>query len=105
MKIHPVLHTSDLLPATEAEPLPGQIHKEPPPIEIDGEEEYTVERILDARVHRRRLQFLVKWRGWDNPDSNTWEPEEHVLDAEALDFFEQQNPELLSRLRARLRKT
>ncbi len=90
------------MPVSSHEPLPGQIHEPPPPVEVDGQEEYIVECLLDARIRRRRLQFLMKWRGWDNPDSCTWEPEEHVADTEALDKFEARNPALLRSLREQL---
>lgn len=40
---------------------------------------YEVERILAHRIIRGRLQYFVKWLGWDNPEDNTWEPEENLL--------------------------
>ena len=46
----------------------------PPPLEIiDGEEEYEVDEILDSRIYRKKLQYLVKWKGYGHGD-NTWEP-------------------------------
>ena len=96
------MNTSNLLPVSDYEPLPGQQQEPPPPIEIDGEEEYTIEQILNARIYRRRLQFLVKWRGYENPDDNTWEPEERMLETAALDDFEARNTPLLQRLRTKL---
>ncbi|KAH8107003.1 hypothetical protein BXZ70DRAFT_916000 [Cristinia sonorae] len=42
-----------------------------------GAEEYVVEQILRARVAKTRGQkvweYYVKWKGFDNPDENTWE--------------------------------
>ncbi|CAJ0952526.1 unnamed protein product [Ranitomeya imitator] len=36
---------------------------EPPaPVLVEGELEYIVEKILDSRVSRRKLQYLVKWK-------------------------------------------
>ena len=49
---------------------------EPVPLEVEGEdraEEFEVERILDKRVARNRVEYLVHWRGY-GPESNTWEP-------------------------------
>jgi hypothetical protein len=55
MKIHPVFHVSLLHPAAD-DPFPGQNHEEqPPPITIDGEDEYEVEEILDSRTRYRKL--------------------------------------------------
>ena len=38
---------------------------------VDGEEEWEVETIFDSRLHYNRLQYLVKWKGYDVP---TWQP-------------------------------
>ena len=63
----------------------------PPPIESDLEDEssdseFEVESVRDRRVYRKKVQYLVKWRGYESED-NTWEPEEHLTDCEALDAF------------------
>jgi transposase InsO family protein len=67
MQVHPVFHVS-LLELAAQNPLPGQRQPAPPPVEIDGEQEWYVDRILDSRTKRRRLQYLVKWTGYDQPD-------------------------------------
>ncbi|CAJ0953091.1 unnamed protein product [Ranitomeya imitator] len=38
---------------------------------VEGELEYIVEKILDSRVSRRKLQYLVKWKGYAQED-NSW---------------------------------
>ncbi|CAJ0919313.1 unnamed protein product [Ranitomeya imitator] len=38
---------------------------------VEGELEYVVEKILDSRVSRRKLQYLVKWKGYAQED-NSW---------------------------------
>jgi hypothetical protein len=70
MKIHPVFNVSLLRPAAE-DPLPGQIQLPPPPVEVEGLEEWEVEDIVDSRWDRRgrgkpRLKYTVKWTG--HPD-------------------------------------
>ena len=69
MKIHPVFHTN-LLRLDPDDPLPGQIQEPPLPIEIDGEEEYEVESVLDSRMYRKKLQYRVAWLGY--PPDSTW---------------------------------
>jgi len=44
----------------------------PPPIVIDGELEWEVEEVLDSCWHRRRFQFLIKWKGFSR-EHNSWE--------------------------------
>ena len=67
MKIHPVFHVSLLEPVSQ-HPHVDQVPAPSPPVEVEGEEEWEVEDIMDSRFFRRRLQYLVKWAGWDSPD-------------------------------------
>ena len=64
-RIHPVFHVSKLKPYKAS----GRVQPPPVPLEIEGELEYEVERILDKRINkqsRRRdsLEYLVKWLGY-----------------------------------------
>jgi len=34
----------------------------PPPIEVEGEKEYEVEKILDKQEKRGKMRYLVKWK-------------------------------------------
>ncbi|CAJ0934458.1 unnamed protein product, partial [Ranitomeya imitator] len=43
----------------------------PAPVLVEGELEYVVEKILDSRFSRRKLQYLVKWKGYGLED-NSW---------------------------------
>ena len=64
MKIHNVFHPN-LLQKASTDPLTGQVNEPAPPIIIDNEEEWEVEDILDARSHWSKIQYWVKWTGWD----------------------------------------
>jgi hypothetical protein len=63
-RIHPVHHVSLLDPVAE-DPLPEQRVTPPPPVEVDGDQEYQVEQVEDSRMYRNQLQYLVRWTGYD----------------------------------------
>src|SRR3979490_125257 len=74
-RLHPVFNVVKLIPAPE-DPIPGRRAEPPPPPElVDGEEHYVVEKVLDSRLMRGRLHFLVKWEGYGY-EENTWVVEE-----------------------------
>jgi len=86
-----VQHVSLLDPAAaDNDPLPGQHNDPPPPVIVDGEEEHYVEQILDARIFRRRLEYLVKFVGDDQLE---WKAAEEVNELEAVDVFHERYPE------------
>ena len=88
MKVHNVFHVRLLEPAAN-DPFLGQIIFPAPPVEVDGEEEWEVTKVLDSWLFRRRLQYLVKWIGYDDP---TWEPAKSVNGLHAIHLFHQQYP-------------
>lgn len=49
--------------------------------EESEDEEYVVEKILDKRYNRRkrRIEYLIKWAGYDNENENTWESAENCV--------------------------
>ena len=81
LPVHPVFHVSLLLPHHES-PFPGRHLAEPGPIEVEGDEEYEVEEILDSRLFGRwkKLQYLVRWKDW-GPVHDSWEDAGNVTNS------------------------
>ena len=64
----------------------------PSPVEVKGELEYEVREILDSKMERRRLFYLVDWVGY-GPKEHTWEPATNVEQAkEAVADFHRAHP-------------
>jgi hypothetical protein len=73
----------------------------PTPELIDGEEEYSVEKILDSRHfgRRRRLQYLVKWEGYPDAD-NMWVDKDDVFADDKVREFKKSNPDAATHIRS-----
>ena len=100
LKIHPVFHISKLRPFLQDQ---GRFTRpetlRPPPMVVQGSEEFEVERILDQRERRCgrgiRREFLVKWRGYEAHE-HTWELREHLQNtAGKLQEFEDNSAQTL----------
>jgi len=89
MKIHPVFHVSLLQKYLKnTEEFPNRQIPPPPVEQVEGQEEYEVEKVLDHRVRYGKDEYLIKWKGYANHDA-TWEPVEHLQNAqEAIQDFE-----------------
>ena len=85
--LHPVFNVVKLTLAP-VDPIPGRrAQPPPPPVIVDGGEEYIVEKILDSRLHRGKLQFKVKWKGY-GVEENSWESAKEVhADALIREFY------------------
>jgi hypothetical protein len=84
-RLHPVFNVVKLTRAPP-DPIPGRRPNLPPPPEIiDDEEEYVVEQVLNSRMFRRRLQYLIKWEGYGT-EHNSWE---YASDVHASDLVKE----------------
>jgi len=76
-QLYPVFNVVKLSAAPD-NPIPERKPQALPlPIVIDGEPEWEVEEVLDSRWHRRRFQFLIKWKGFSR-EHNSWEVASNV---------------------------
>ncbi len=90
-KIHNVFHVSLLEPYHD-NPIPER-HREPPVlVEIEGQEEFEVQEVLDSKKIHGKLLYLVFWRGYP-PSEATWEPAGNLVHAQDLvNRFHQRYP-------------
>ena len=62
------------------------------PILRDGIEEYEVEKILNSRIFRGKLEYLIRWKGYGIAN-DLWRPATDVTGAKRLvTEFHRQNP-------------
>jgi hypothetical protein len=98
-RLWPVFPIVKLTPAPP-DPIPGRRRIDPPPPTlVDGQEEYEVEKILNSRLRWRRLEYLVKWKGYDE-GQNMWVPTHDVFAPDAIADFHRRNPGAPRRINA-----
>ncbi|MBW0483260.1 hypothetical protein O181_022975 [Austropuccinia psidii MF-1] len=76
--IHPVSHIS-LLEPVKTSKIPKRNQEPPPPIINEEEEEWEVSQILESKLKRGKLWYLVKQKCFgQDPETSTWEPTENL---------------------------
>ena len=87
MRIHLVVNVSRIVRYKEQ--MKGQKKKEGKPIEVEGVEEWEVEKILNKKKIRGVEKYLIRWKGF-TAEGDTWERKENLKNAEELiEEFEQ----------------
>ncbi|MBW0495277.1 hypothetical protein O181_034992 [Austropuccinia psidii MF-1] len=82
--IHPVFHIS-LLEPVKTSTIPNQHQEPPPPIIIEEEEECEVSQILDSKLKRRKLWYLLEGKDFSQESEiSTWEPAENLKNCPEL---------------------
>jgi Chromo (CHRromatin Organisation MOdifier) domain len=90
-RIHPVFHIIKLMPIP-LDPIKGRHAKSPPPPEIiGGKERYEVEEVIDSQMRSRRLQYLVRWKGYGH-EENLWISEDDLDAPELISKFYRVHP-------------
>jgi hypothetical protein len=90
--IHDVFRVSLLTPYRETIEH-GNNFNPPPPEMVNGAEEYEVADIMGHRFFGkgRKLQYLIRWRGYSAAD-DTWEPQEQVFAPKIIQAYHRKHP-------------
>ncbi|MBW0558985.1 hypothetical protein O181_098700 [Austropuccinia psidii MF-1] len=57
----------------------------PPPFQVEEQEEWEVAQVLDSKLKRGKLWYLVEWKGFsEGPERTTWEPASNLINSPDL---------------------
>ena len=85
MRIHNVFYVG-LLSKVKRNKLQAWENR-PPPITVDGEEEYEVEAIVSHKGKGKRRRYLVKWVGYESSENSLLTEEALANSAELLSEY------------------
>ena len=85
--VHPIFHVSMLEPAVP-NGIPNRVQSPPPPVEVQGELEYKIAKILNSKTdcrHACKSLYLVQWLGYEGTDEEfLWLPATELDNAQDL---------------------
>jgi len=81
MAIHNTFHISLLAPYQDNR-FRSQMKEPPPPIQVEGEDEYELDEIIDSGLHYNQLQYRAKWKGYSPEHDKVNYPAENLNHAE-----------------------
>ncbi|MBW0524648.1 hypothetical protein O181_064363 [Austropuccinia psidii MF-1] len=82
--VHPVFHVSLLEPVKQSA-IPNQHQLPPPPVLVEEQEEWEVAQVLDSKLKRGKLWYLVEWKGFsEDPERTSWEPASNLTNSPDL---------------------
>jgi len=86
--LFPTFHTSHLKMWTpnDDEKYPSRTLEKPGPINVDGVEEFLVDRIIDHKKHGRGCRYLVHFKGYGHEDDR-WVSGREMDNNEALETY------------------
>ncbi|MBW0484137.1 hypothetical protein O181_023852 [Austropuccinia psidii MF-1] len=82
--VHPVFHVSLLEPVKQST-IPNRHQFPPPPVIVEEQEEWAVAQVLDPKLKRGTLWYLVEWKGFnEDQERTTWEPASNLTNSPDL---------------------
>ncbi|MBW0565762.1 hypothetical protein O181_105477 [Austropuccinia psidii MF-1] len=81
---HPAFHVSLLEPVKQST-IQNKYQFPPPPVLVEEQEEWEVAQVLDSKLKRGKLWYLVEWKGFsEDPERTTWEPASNLTNSPDL---------------------
>ncbi|MBW0504543.1 hypothetical protein O181_044258 [Austropuccinia psidii MF-1] len=82
--VHPVFHVSLLEPGKQSS-IPNCNQFPPPLVLVEEQEEWEVAQVLDSKLKRGNLWYLVEWKGFsEDPERTAWEPASNLTNSPDL---------------------
>ncbi|MBW0567706.1 hypothetical protein O181_107421, partial [Austropuccinia psidii MF-1] len=82
--VDPVLHVSFLEPVKQSA-IPNQHQLPPPPVLVEEQDKWEVAQVLDSKLKRGKLWYLVEWQGFsEDPERTSWEPASNLTNSPDL---------------------
>ena len=81
MRIHLVVNVSWIVRYKKQ--MKGQKKEEGKPVEVEGVEEWEIEKILNKKKMRGVEKYLIRWKGF-TAEGDTWERKENLKNVEEL---------------------
>ncbi|MBW0508455.1 hypothetical protein O181_048170 [Austropuccinia psidii MF-1] len=85
--VQPVFYVSLLEPLKQSA-IPNRHRLPPPPVIVEEKEEWEVAQVLDSKLKRGKLWYLVEWIGFsEDPERTTWEPASKLTNSTELSKY------------------
>ncbi|MBW0513772.1 hypothetical protein O181_053487 [Austropuccinia psidii MF-1] len=82
--VHLVFHVSLLEPVKQSS-IQNCHQFPPPPVQVEEQEEWEVAQVLDSKLKRGKLWYLVEWKGLsEDQERTTWEPASNLTNSPDL---------------------
>ncbi|MBW0511883.1 hypothetical protein O181_051598 [Austropuccinia psidii MF-1] len=79
--VHLVFHVSLFEPVKQST-IPNEHQLPPPPVIVEEQEEWEVAQVLDSKLKRGKLWYLVEWKQFsEDPERTSWEPASNLTNS------------------------